>query len=208
LSQVWLHSADKERMTAPVNSPRVTVGTYISPLWYAHHHVEQYDRCVQIGKRHVCRRCVVLYPLVLLSAATLIALGVSIAPILVLGMWVLPLPMTLDWIGEYLGQVRYSPSRQVLLTALAAPALGCAFALHLEQAFSPVALAPMTLYVLLCCATVMWRSRKARTLRGSESTSEHAPGKASGAQGEPPEWEQAFLSEEAERTAALHALLK
>jgi hypothetical protein len=149
-----------------------------------------------------------LYPLVLLSAAALIALGFSIAPILVLGMWVLPLPMTLDWIGEYLGQVRYSPSRQVLLTALAAPALGCAFALHLEQAFSPVALAPMTLYVLLCCATVMWRSRKARTLRGSESTSEHAQGKASGTQVEPPEWEQAFLTEEAERTAALHALLK
>ena len=194
-------------MAAPVD-PRVTVGTHISPLWYAHHHVEQYDRCVQIGKRHVCRRCVVLYPLVLLSAATLIALGVSIAPILVLGMWVLPLPMTLDWIGEYLGQVRHSPSRQVLLTALAAPALGCAFALHLQQAFSPVALAPMTLYVLICCATVMWRSRKARTLRGFESTSEHAQGKASGTQGEPPEWEQAFLSEEAERTAALHALLK
>jgi uncharacterized membrane protein YfcA len=116
--------------------------------------------------------------------------------------------MTLDWIGEYLGQVRYSPSRQVLLTALAAPALGCAFALHLQQAFSPVALAPMTLYVLLCCAAVMWRSRKARTLRGFESKNEHAPAKASGTQVDPPEWEQAFLSEEAERTAALHALLK
>ena len=195
-------------MAAPADSPNLAVGTHVSPLWYAHHHVEQYDRCVQIGKRHVCRRCVVLYPLVLLSAATLIALGVSDAPILVLGMWVLPLPMTLDWIGEYLGQVRYSPSRQILLTALAAPALGCAFALHLQQAFSPVALAPMTLYVLLCCAAVMWRSRRARALRGFESTSETAQAIASGAQVEPPEWEQAFLTEEAERTAALHALLK
>ena len=195
-------------MAAPADSPNLAVGTHLSPLWYAHHHVEQYDRCVQIGKRHVCRRCVVLYPLVLLSAATLIALGVSDAPILVLGMWALPLPMTLDWIGEYLGQVRYSPSRQVLLTALAAPALGCAFALHLQQAFSPVALAPMTLYVLLCCAAVMWRSRRAGTLRGFESRSETAQAAPLGTQVEPPEWEQAFLSEEAERTAALHALLK
>jgi hypothetical protein len=195
-------------MAAPADSPNLAVGTHVSPLWYSHHHVEQYDRCVQIGKRHVCRRCTVLYPLVLLSTAALMALGVSIVPILVLGMWILPLPMTLDWIGEYLGQVRYSPSRQVLLTALAAPALGCAFALHLQQAFSPVALAPMTLYVLLCCAAVMWRSRKARTLRGFESKNEHAPAKASGTQVDPPEWEQAFLSEEAERTAALHALLK
>ncbi|CAB4817538.1 unannotated protein [freshwater metagenome] len=195
-------------MTAPVDSPHLPGGTHVSPLWYSHHHEEQYDRCVQIGKRHVCRRCVVLYPLVLVSTAALMALGVSIGPILVLGMWILPLPMTLDWIGEYLGQVRYSPSRQVLLTALAAPALGCAFALHLQHAFSPVALAPMTLYVLLCCAALLWRSRKARAVRGFESTSEPAQAAPLGTQVEPPEWEQAFLSEEAERTAALHALLK
>ena len=195
-------------MAAPADSPNLVVGTHVSPLWYSHHHVEQYDRCVQIGKRHVCRRCVVLYPLVLLSTAALMALGVSIVPILVLGMWILPLPMTLDWIAEYLGQVRYSPSRQILLTALAAPALGCAFALHLQQAFSPVALAPMTLYVLLCCAAVVWRSRRARAFQGFESTNDSAQVAPLGTQVEPPEWEQAFLTEEAERTAALHALLK
>ena len=195
-------------MAAPADSPNLVVGTHVSPLWFSHHRPGQYDRCVTLGKHHVCRRCLVLYPVLLLTAASVISLAVATSPVLVIGMWVLPLAMTLDWVSEYLGRTQYSASRQVLLTALAAPAFGCALALHVRQAFTPAALAPMTLYVLICCAAVMWRSRKARAPRESHSTSRPAQATPCGTQVEPPEWEQAFLAEEAERTAALHALLR
>ena len=31
-------------------------------MWLAHHWPEHYDRCAVVAGRHVCRRCLVLYP--------------------------------------------------------------------------------------------------------------------------------------------------
>ena len=35
----------------------------ITPIWLSHHYPEQYDRCVLVGRKHICRRCMALYPL-------------------------------------------------------------------------------------------------------------------------------------------------
>ena len=43
-----------------------------SPMWLAPHHPDQYDRCVTVGDRHVCRRCLVLYPVAALSALVIL----------------------------------------------------------------------------------------------------------------------------------------
>ena len=39
-----------------------------SPIWLSHHWQDQHDRCVRLGGHSVCRRCLVLYPLVVLWA--------------------------------------------------------------------------------------------------------------------------------------------
>ena len=38
-----------------------------TPMWLSHHWPSGYDRCAVIAGRHVCRRCLVLYPLALVT---------------------------------------------------------------------------------------------------------------------------------------------
>ncbi|HET6663331.1 MAG TPA: hypothetical protein VFG94_03700, partial [Acidimicrobiales bacterium] len=42
-----------------------------TPLSLSHHWPDEYDRCVTVGGRKVCRRCLVLYPTALVSAVVL-----------------------------------------------------------------------------------------------------------------------------------------
>ena len=100
----------------------------MTPLPLSHHPPSQYDRCIRIGRHHVCRRCAVLYP---------VAFAVAIASLLGAHwpaawdstlLYLLPLPVTLELIIERFGAIRYRAGRQVVLTLLAAPALGRGFA--------------------------------------------------------------------------------
>ena len=100
----------------------------MSPLFLSHHPPSQYDRCIRVGRHHVCRRCAVLYPL---------AFAVAIASAFGAHwperwdsalLYLLPLPMTLEFVVERFGGIRYNATRQLLLTLLAAPALGRGFA--------------------------------------------------------------------------------
>ena len=100
----------------------------MNPLLLSHHPPSQYDRCIRIGRHHVCRRCVVLYP---------VAFAVAIASLLGAHwpegwdrtlLYLLPLPVTLEFVIERFGGIRYRPGRQVALTLLAAPAFGRGFA--------------------------------------------------------------------------------
>ncbi|SRR6266540_264375 len=100
-------------------------------MWLSHHRPEQYDRCFRVGAVHVCRRCAVLYPLAFLVA------GLSLAGIAWPAAWdktllyLLPLPVTLEFLLERFGAISYSPVRQIVVTLLAAPALGRGFARYL-----------------------------------------------------------------------------
>jgi hypothetical protein len=96
----------------------------MTPLFLSHHRPSQYDRCFRVGRRHICRRCAVLYPL---------AFAVAIASLLgahwpatwdTTLLFLLPLPVTLEFAIERFGGVRYNARRQILLTLLAAPAFG------------------------------------------------------------------------------------
>jgi hypothetical protein len=131
-----------------------------SPMWLSHHHPDQYDRCVRLpgpGGRvgHVCRRCAVLYPLALLSAVVVLLLDPPSAS-LVAAMWLLPLPVMVEWVAEHLGRLTYSPTRQVALTALAAPALGAALAWHAESPFEPAAVAPALTWAAIGAGSALW----------------------------------------------------
>jgi hypothetical protein len=100
-------------------------------LLLSHHRPDEYDRCFRIGGRHVCRRCAVLYP---------IAFAVAIASLAGVHwpaawdkslLFFLPLPVTLEFVIERFGGLRYHAGRQMLLTLVAAPALGRGFARYL-----------------------------------------------------------------------------
>lgn len=107
----------------------VDVGTMV----WSHHWPDQHDRCVHVGDRWVCRRCLVLYP-VALAVLLLSLLGAS-WPVRfdTIALFTLPFPMVLDFVGEQLGLVRYSPRRQMIVTALSAPALGRSLGRYLDH---------------------------------------------------------------------------
>ena len=95
-------------------------------MWLSHHDVdvpEQRDRCAVVGGHHVCRRCLVMYPIAL--AVMAVALVVSLPTWI---MFVLPIPVAVEFVGEAAGTWSYHPRRQMALTAIAAPALGLGFA--------------------------------------------------------------------------------
>ncbi len=129
-----------------------------SPIWLSHHWPDHYDRCVRIRGAHVCRRCLVLYPAIVVSAVLAVVLDAPDAAIW--AAWLLPLPLAIDWIAEHLGIWSYSAPRQVVSTLLAAPGFGIALAVHVERPFAPGALAPVLTYVLILLAvTLVTRGR-------------------------------------------------
>jgi hypothetical protein len=102
-------------------------------LLLSHHPPGALNRCFRLGRFHVCRRCAVLYPVA--AAVTALSLGGIAWPrawdqsLL----WLAPLPVTLEFLLERFGALRYRPRRQIVLTLLAAPALGRGFARYLQQ---------------------------------------------------------------------------
>ena len=71
----------------------------ISPIWLSHHAPDEYDRCIAVGRAHVCRRCLVLYP-VTFAALILARAGLrwpmSLDVLLILG---LSLPTVAELLG-------------------------------------------------------------------------------------------------------------
>lgn len=106
-------------------------------MWRAHHHPDQYERCVVIGGRHWCRRCITLYPIVAVFAALTLA-GVSVWPesLDLWFIWLPCVPATIDFVAEQLGWIRYSARRQFVVTLLLAPALGRGIGYELDNSFS------------------------------------------------------------------------
>lgn len=156
-------------------------------LWLAHHRPEHAQRCTRIAGTPVCRRCAVLYPVALASAALVLAADPPTA-VLVAAMWLLPAPMALEWVAEHLRWARYSPRRQVALTALGAPALGVALAIHAVAPLSLVAVAPVLVWGGICSGVALWSLRRS-------------------APPAPTEWLERHEADESARDAALQALL-
>ncbi len=105
----------------------------ISGLLLSHHQPDQFDRCIRVGGKHVCRRCTILYPV----AFTIMALSLSgfiwsssLDRVL---LFVLPIPVTAEFVLEHLGVLTYRKLRQIGTTLIAAPALGQGLARYLES---------------------------------------------------------------------------
>jgi hypothetical protein len=131
-------------------------------VWLSHHADEQLDRCVLVAGRPVCRRCVLLYPLALATAAlTLVTDSTVDHPWMLL---VLPLPAVIEWWLEHLGRVSYSPNRQLLVTAPLAVALGRGFARYLESPADPLFWLMVVVYGGSCAAIALWRFLDERAL--------------------------------------------
>ena len=112
----------------------MTDGGLPSPLWLSHDWPGDYDRCVRIGRHHVCRRCSVLYPVAVVTAA--LAYTTSTTPA-----WpvvVLPAPAVAEFVAEHLGLVRHRPLRLVALSTVAAIGLGVGFARYFSSYADPV----------------------------------------------------------------------
>ena len=138
---------------------RPTADESISPMWIAHHYPEDYDRCVTIGRAHVCRRCVVLYPI------AFVVMGLALAgirwpsgadPVLLA---LLPLPAVVEFVLEHRGTIRYQPTRQALLTVPLAFALGVGFARYLDRQIDPLFWAVVVIYGAICLAATFLLGR-------------------------------------------------
>ena len=102
-------------------------------MWLSHHWPDEYDRCVVVAGRHVCRRCLVLYPLslaVALFVAHVASWPERLDPWF---LWLLPLPAVVEFVAEQLRLVRHSPRRLVLLTVPLAIACGRLYVRYLEE---------------------------------------------------------------------------
>ena len=154
-------------------------------MWLSHHHPDQYDRCVVVGGRHVCRRCLVLYPGMLAVAAVQLA-GAIPAGLGIVLMWVMPLGVVAEWFAEHLAGAPYSARRQVLTTALASVSFGVALGRHVRHPFEAATTAPAVTFTVVCLAAWFVGARR----RPVE-----------------PDWESSFEADEARREAALRDLL-
>lgn len=117
-------------------------------MWLAHHWPDHYaERCVTIGKHHVCRRCAALYPLgvlvAILSFNGLTPWPTSIDP---LPIWLLSIPATLAYCAEAIGLIKYDPRVQVGTTLLAAVAFGHALSYEFAQRWSPEFWGPICIF--------------------------------------------------------------
>jgi hypothetical protein len=132
-------------------------------MWLAHHWPDDYaERCVNVGGRHVCRRCAALYPLGLLIAI-LSASGAYLWPVGFdpAAIWILSIPATVTYCGEAVGLFRYNPKVQVATTLIAALAFGRALGYEFVERWSLEFWGPITVFGgLWFVATMIGLTRK------------------------------------------------
>ncbi len=134
-------------------------------LLLAHHHEGDRRRCATIAGHDVCRRCLVLYPVLL---ATMVAVTLGVGSDLPVSwrnplVWLLPLPAALDYAAETFGLLRYSRRRQVAVTAVLALAGGAGFAWEMHASTTVSAWAAAFAYgsCAVALTVIGWR-RQAR----------------------------------------------
>lgn len=126
-----------------------------TPLWLAHHWPGQYDRCAVVGGRHVCRRCVALYPLAVVTAVAVASGSWWPHRLDAWVLWLLPLPGTIEFVLDNLGVIRYSPRRQFALSAAGALAAGIGYIRYLHHSTDPLVWSVVAVFATTCVAGVV-----------------------------------------------------
>ena len=144
---------------------RRRVEGWITPLWLAHHYPDGYDRCVRIGRSHVCRRCLVLYPLAVAVLLVGLAIGAPAASPLdgmltAVLLVALPIPAVIEWTLEHSGVVAYSPRRQVLVSVPLGLGLGAGFVRYLDNLTDPLFWGVVVVYGGYCAAIALLLARR------------------------------------------------
>ncbi|MCD9622984.1 hypothetical protein [Rhabdothermincola salaria] len=109
----------------------------MTPLWLSHHWPDDYERCTLVGGRHVCRRCLWMYPLAF-GVLVVGVLGVRLPPTVeIAGYAVATLPALVDFVLEHLGWSRPSPRRMVIVSVPLGVGLGLGFTRYVHAPGDP-----------------------------------------------------------------------
>jgi len=133
-----------------------------TPMLLSHHFPEDYDRCAVVAGFHVCRRCLVLYPVALVTGVA-ISIG-SWWPdsINAWVLWLLPLPGVIEFVLDNLGIIEYEPRRQMWLSGAGAIAAGVGYSMYIQDTFDSTVWAVVAVYTTICVLGVVvghWRKR-------------------------------------------------
>ena len=131
-------AAFDERSENPAESHRESRRAW-QHLWHAHHWPDDYDeRCVIIGNRHWCRRCLALYPVgVVVAVASVVGRAPWPASADPVAIWLLSIPATIAFVGEATGLFPYRARWQTATTLTAAVAFGRALGYELVDRWHP-----------------------------------------------------------------------
>jgi hypothetical protein len=140
-----------------------------APLWLAHHHDGELDRCARVGSTLVCRRCLAAHPVSWLVMVLSLA-GVGWPTRWDAGvMWVLPSLAVAEYAAEQLRLVRYSPRRQAALSFLCGIAFGRGLARVLRDPGDALFWAvTLTMSATMVSALIIGRRRDRATARRRE----------------------------------------
>ncbi len=126
-----------------------------TPLWLAHHWPSQYDRCAVVGGRHVCRRCLALYPLAVVTAVAVATGSWWPHHLDAWVLWLFPLPGVIEFVLDNLGAIQYSPRRQFALSAAGALAAGVGYIRYLHHPADPLVWMVVAVFTTTCVAGVV-----------------------------------------------------
>lgn len=132
----------------------------VTPMWLAHHFPEDYDRCAFLAGRHICRRCLVLYPLTFAVMALTFATIPDSTRLDRAVMILLPVPAVIEFLLEQFGVIEYSPRRQVVLTIPLAIALGRGFSIYVNRPTSLLFWGTVVFYGAICMAALIRRTMR------------------------------------------------
>ncbi len=103
----------------------------------------------------MCRRCLVLYPVALVTVLVFGRLVDWPAALDPWALWVLPLPAVLELIGEHLGLLRANATRLAVVTVPLGVGCGLLYLRYLDQPSDPVVWGVVVVYAGVCLLTVV-----------------------------------------------------